>query len=679
MTMHDEHEPNQGEEGVQPTVELPVAGIQPASDPQAAPGAGPAGAPGEHIAPPSEHVPEATEQFPPAEHHGYVTPPPPPATSAGDGGAGSSDSSGGASGGGGGGGWDGGTFSAGQPERKRHRGKLVALIAVGLLLLGGVAFAGVMLVNKTSAASDQLAKMVPASDQLYATAYLDPGAEQKINLRDLLERFPALQGKNPVDKVDEALEQLLKPTGLSYAEDVKPWLGNQLAVTGKLDDSGNPDVAVLISTSDDDKALATMHRLEGLSSNADITWSSTTYQGVDVRVGKSGSDSSNGALGGLGSNPAYAVVDHVLVVGSSLDRIQRVIDADQGTTSQLSGDPNFQKARDALPGEVLGMAYLNVGDLIDKAIPQLEAGLGFADLPPGCGGDQVTKSLDAIRAFRGLALSATAETDGLQFDAALAIDRSKLPSEAATAVAASDHQNAGLSFTPKDAFGVIGFNGAGLLNTELGTFGKCSPKVDQQLQSLGVKDILSNLSGDMAVEVSPGSDGGGVPGGALIAAVKDEAKMKTSLDRLATKLLAQGGQAGGPVKPTSETYKGVTIESISQPGDQSIAPAWAVTNGVAIIATTPAEVKAAIDAHGGEGITSSANFQQAATHVDLNSGNLVYADISAILDAVETNVSSGGDAATEAILANVRPVKATILQSGLDGDVLTVRWFFLVP
>ena len=49
--------------------------------------------------------------------------------------------------------------------------------------------------------------MVPASDQLYATAYLDPGADQKINLRDLLQRFPALQGKNPVDKVDEGLEQ----------------------------------------------------------------------------------------------------------------------------------------------------------------------------------------------------------------------------------------------------------------------------------------------------------------------------------------------------------------------------------------------------------------------------------------------------------------------------------------
>src|SRR4051794_13053988 len=152
--MHHEQEPNRGEEGAQPTVELPIAGTQP----------------GEHTAPPSEQVPEAPEQFPSASDHGYVTPPPP---SPGDGGAGP----GGGIGGTGGGGWDGGASGAGQhPPQKRHRGRLVALVAVGILLLGGVAFAGVMLVNKTSAASDQLAKMVPASDQLYATAYLDPGA-----------------------------------------------------------------------------------------------------------------------------------------------------------------------------------------------------------------------------------------------------------------------------------------------------------------------------------------------------------------------------------------------------------------------------------------------------------------------------------------------------------------------
>src|SRR5262249_53297640 len=173
-------------------------------------------------------------------------------------------------------------------------------------------------------------------------------------------------------------------------------------------------------------------RVEGLSSNAQMTWRTETYKGVDVRVG-TGPASDAGSSFDLSNNAAYAIVDNSLVVATSLDRVQRVIDADQGTTGALSDDPNFQKARDSLPSEVLGVAYVNVGDLIDKAIPQLEAGLGFADLPPGCGGDQLTKGLDAVRAFRGLAASLTAEPDGLQLDAGLAIRRSQLPSTAATA------------------------------------------------------------------------------------------------------------------------------------------------------------------------------------------------------------------------------------------------------
>src|SRR4051812_21450113 len=242
--MNHENEPPK-EDAPQPTVELPVGETQPlaaaeqpagwqAGSSSETPGEQ-ATPPGEHTAPPAEHVPAPTEQFPPATDHGYVTPPlppPPPVTPGG---------------GGGGGGYGPGP----QEPRRRHRGKLVAAIVIGVLLLGGVAFAGVMLVTKSSAAPDKLAGMVPASDQLYATAYLDPGADQKINLRDLLQRFPAMQGKDPVQKLDETLEQLLKPTGLSYTADVKPWLGTQIAVSGKLDDSGNPDAAVLIASKDD--------------------------------------------------------------------------------------------------------------------------------------------------------------------------------------------------------------------------------------------------------------------------------------------------------------------------------------------------------------------------------------------------------------------------------------------
>ncbi len=645
---HDDDTPAGGtppgdDESQRPTVEHPIAGS-------------PAGSPsGEHTAPPPEHVPAPTEQFPPAADHGYATPPP-PVTPAGGGG--------------------GSTFGPQEPERPKRRNpvKLVALVALAVLLLGGVAFAGVMLVNTTSAAPDAMAKMVPASDQLYVTAYLDPGADQKLNLRDLLERFPAMQGKDPAQKLDETLEQALKPTGLSFADDVKPWLGSQIGAAGTIDDQGQPDVAVMIATKDDQKALNTMKRLEGLSSNANVTWSSQTYQGVAIRVGQGPQEGvSGGPLSGFAGNPAYAVVDHTLVVATNPAALKGVIDADQGRGGALSDDASFQKARDALPDEVLGMAYLNVGDVVDRVLPQLEAGAGFAALPPGCGGDQLNTSLDSLRAFRGLAFSATAQTDGLQLDAGLALDRSKLPSGAATAVA-SGHQNAALSFVPQDSYGVLAFEGAGLVNTELSGLAKCQPEIRRRIDQLGIKDVLSNLSGDMAVSVGPGAQGR--PGGALVAAVKDEAKMRSALDALAGKLAGHG-----PARFVSESYKGVTIKSLqsSTPSDSGIAPSWAVTDGVAIVGTTPDDVKAAIDAHAGDDITSSSTFKEAAARIDLNNGSLFYADVSKILDAVEQQMPSGDLAGFQQVTANLRPVKATILQSGLGGDVLTVRWFFLVP
>lgn len=558
--------------------------------------------------------------------------------------------------------------------KKRNRGKLVALVAVGVLLLGGVAFAGVTLVNKTSAAPDAMASMVPANDQLYVTAYLDPGADQKINLRNLLQRFPAMKGKDATQQIDSGLEQLLQPTGLSYAEDVKPWLGTQIAVAGRLDDSGNPDAAVLIATKDDAKTLQTMKRVEGLSKNAELTWTSTSYKGVEIREGHAPQSNGGGSALASITSPAYAVVDHTLVVATSLDRLQRVIDADQGSSDDLASDPNFQKARGALPDQVLGMAYVNVGGLIDAYLPQLEAGLGFADLPSGCGSDQLTKSLDSLRAFRGLAMGLSAQTDGLQLDAGLSMDRTKLPSAAASAVDSADHENAGLSFVPKDALGAVAVNGAGVLDQELSTVGKCQPDVKKQLDEYGVPAILSNLAGDMTLEVRPGAKG--TPGGALIAAVKDEAKMRSSLDTLATKLLQLNGSSD---KPKSETYQGVTIESAQLTPQDEVQPSWAVTDGVVIIATSPDEVKAAIDAHAGGDITTSPNFQQAASHVDLNSPDLVYADVSKILGAVESSMDSSGRQEFQQIAENLQPIKATILQAGVDGDVLSVRWFVLVP
>jgi hypothetical protein len=645
---HHEQDPTSGGTPPQPerpTEQFPPVGDQPPTV--------------EHPIPPAPGQPPSppTESFPPATDHGYVTPPPP--APPGD--------------------WYGGQGPSGpqEPPKRKGRGKLVALIVGGVILLGGVAFAGVMLVDKVSATPDQMAKMVPAKDQAYVTAYLDPGADQALNLRDLLQRFPALKKKGAGKAIDEGLEELLRPAGLSYVRDIKPWLGTQIAVSGRMDKDGKPSLAVMFASKDDAKALETMKRVEGLSSNADIDWSTETYKGIDIRVSRPSSPDQGTSFGPLGDQVAYAIVDGSLVIANGLDRMKEVVDADQGNGEALSDDPNFDKAVDALPDDVLGMAYVNLGDLLDQVIPELEAGIGFADLPDACDKDEFNKTFDALRAYRGLALSTTAESNGLAIDVAVAIDRSKLPSDAPTAGSSDPHQNVALSFTPEGAFGVVTFAGAESIAKQFDQAEQCAdPEAKKQFDEYGVKDILSNLAGDVGVEVNPGK-AGGTPTGALIASVKNEAKMQSSLDKLATKLAGESDVG----EPVSTTYKGVKITSI-QPdpsSDEEFVPTWAVTDGVAIIATSPAEMKAVIDAHQGEDITDDATFQEAAAQVDLEGSPLAYIDVRRVVTAYVAALPDFFKDDLGPTLDNVKPVKATILSAGGDGDVTTVRWFFLIP
>ncbi|MFL5796496.1 MAG: DUF3352 domain-containing protein [Actinomycetota bacterium] len=543
------------------------------------------------------------------------------------------------------------------------------MVAAAVVVLGGVAFAGVMVVKSLAASPDVLSKMVPASDQAYVTAFLDPGTGQKLHLHDLLGRFPALQGKDPVKTLEQFLEEQFRPTGLSYLRDVKPWLGSQIGVAGRMNDSGEPDAAVMIVTKDDEQALTAFHRLEGLSDNAGLLWRTEPYRGIDIRVGEQPGGN------GFGHAAAYAVVDHVAVVGTSLARVQGVIDADQGRTDTLAGDANFQKSRDALPDDVLGMAYVNIGDILDKAIPSLEAGLGFADLPPGCGSDQIGRSLDAARAIRGLALSVTAESDGAALDMGLTLDRSLLPGGDQALIAGENQRNTVLSFAPNDAMAVFGITGAQGLDAGIDQLGKCQPGVQEQLDRFGVKDILQNLSGDIGVELHQVSSTD-APVAAVVAGVKDEGKMQASLDHLAQQLAQESGSSASP---TSEDYHGVTIKSVEADPSIGLAPAWAVTDGVAILATTPDEVRAAIDAHSGNDVTAAPNFQAAAARVQLDNQEVLYVDVGAVLDAVEAQTSPDALGEFRRVTENVRPVKATILTAATDGDVIKVRWFFLIP
>ncbi len=573
------------------------------------------------------------------------------------------------------------TFSEGPPSspgeggppagggRDRGRGKLVALIVAGVILLGGAVFAAVKVITALTGTGDVLAKMVPADNQFYVTAYLDPGASQKLYLRDLAGKFPALQSKDLAKTLDQKLEQALRPTGLSYVRDVKPWLGSQLAVTGQVSDAG-PTIAVLIASKDDDLAGRTLSRLEGVSENTGLTWKGQDYKGVEIRVGTGPAGVGGGVFG---DSVAYAVVDHTAVIASGLGAVEQVIDADQGSTSNLGDDATFTATGDTLPSSVLGMAYVNTGVLIDKYLPQIRSGLDQFGASGPCG-KNATTSLDSLRVFRGMGLSLSADPDGILLDIGVSMDRSKGPSPGPEGddAAIEDHRNVTLSFTPPNAYGLFGLAGADrIARTTLKQLEDCASSSLSELDQLGVQSVIANLGGDIGLEFQPGTKS--TPGGAIFAQAKDGGQMQAALDELFDRV-AEGADV------RSQDYKGTTIKSIQVPDLREMGwePAWAVVDGVGIVASAPQALEAAIDAHGGSDVTTGERFEQAAGHVDLDSKAILYVDVGGVLEAVRATVPADLQADFDQGVENVRPLKAVVLSATSSGDSAEEQLFFLI-
>jgi len=115
-------------------------------------------------------------------------------------------------------------------------GRRTALVAggavVGLALVGG----GVWAAMSFFASGPQPSEALPAGTIGYASIDLDPSGGQKIEAFRMVEKFPAIKKElDGFDADDDILALMFESLedecdGLSYDEDVKPWLGYRFAV-----------------------------------------------------------------------------------------------------------------------------------------------------------------------------------------------------------------------------------------------------------------------------------------------------------------------------------------------------------------------------------------------------------------------------------------------------------------
>ena len=431
--------------------------------------------------------------------------------------------------------WGGAPLSPEAPTEQAPAGRksrrttwLVGGGVVGLLALGAGAWAAVSFFQQGS----QPAEALPSTTVAYVSVDLDPSGSQKIDAFRTLNKFPAFKDKVGIHNVDDVRQKLgdelikgLGCDGLSYADDIDPWLGNRAAFAAVDLGKRDPEPVAVVQVTDDGKATSALDRLTTCAGSSDDTF-------VDVHDGWA-------------------------VFAESQDAVDKVVSETDHAT--LADDATYQKWTKAVgdSGVVNMYAAPAAGDYLAGQLDRLQ-GLGGLGLgTPGTAFSSTTAApasystlrtsssgFDSVlKNFRGAAATLRFTGDGLEL--ATATD----PGLTADGVA-TDQGGAVVANLPDDTAAAIGI---GLKSGWLGQYadqlaeafggGKTGQQMLDRLSSgtgldlpddvetlLGSSTALS-ISKDFDYEAaSMSDDGDGVP--VALAVRGDSAAIEKVLDKV---------------------------------------------------------------------------------------------------------------------------------------------------
>jgi hypothetical protein len=570
--------------------------------------------------------------------------------------------------------------AAPQPWLLRHRRLLIPAAAV--LALGAVSAAAVLLLVKPSGVVE---KMLPATADVIAVANLDPSVTQKVNLLRAVHSFPDYK----TDKaITDKLDQVLKDSGLSFSGDIQPWLGSEIGASVTLNlksamggSAADSPAAFYAVSRDDTKARAMLAKLRASTWAKNYRWKDETYNGIVISVGTP-TDTS-------GKTAAYSIVDHVVVLATSSALIHEIIDTDQGRAPRLVDSGDYQATLAGLPADRLGLVYVNGKSIVGNVKKDMATtpALGLA-----------LKNVNDLDALQGIGATLSANGDGLLTDVLVKFDQSKLSPATREALAQPGRADTLVSWIPKasDAFlSITSLNKT--IQTVLDQSGNtASVKAGTDAVGLtGPAGVLPHLTGDAGLEVSFGQNG--LPAGAILLGTDDARTMNAFFARLLA--LAEGvagssfgSPSGVAVTPPASslsrtTYRGVVITSWASPllgqlgAGETFIPSYAVLDGMGILASTPAEVKAIVDAHKGAAtIASDPTYKTSSVASLAKPSAIVYVDIARLLNAIRQSPlgAQTGLSSSSTLGANADPFKAVIITAASQADRATERFFVIV-
>jgi hypothetical protein len=264
-------------------------------------------------------------------------------------------------------------------------------VAGGAAAVVALGAAGAWGVASFMSGGTEAAEAVPDDALAYVSLNLDPDGGQKLDAYRTLKKFPAL--KKYLDKSGggtdlrrSLVEPLLKEAdcpGVTFDDDIAPWLGNAIAVAAVPGKDG-PEAAAFLQVTDESAAKAGIKKIVA----------------CDEADGGVPSDDLTGT----------AFTDGWVVVAKTDAKAQAVVDDAAGGT--LADDPGYQKWVAAAGGEGIVTAYVDA----DAPTAALDAADGSLATLDGSGaGAQAETIRQTFKDFQGGA--AAVRFDGTSLEA----------------------------------------------------------------------------------------------------------------------------------------------------------------------------------------------------------------------------------------------------------------------
>ncbi len=555
---------------------------------------------------------------------------------------------------------------------------LVAVLAAGI----GIALGSFLLTTRTTVVGGG-ASYVPASAPFYFEMRLEPSADQDGALRQLLGRFPPIEGVDldqPLyAQLTEQLDEMLadEDVDVSWSADVAPWFDGHVGLAvmdiplDALADDPIPSMVVLVGVSDSAAAAVSIERLI-TESDGETTFSEQVHDGVTIRV--------------AGDEGAYALTDDQLLIAPSAADIIVALDAHDTGTTTLAEVGETTRLTDALPSDWLAFGVYDLTDLMATTIAEGE-----------------TQSPAMVEAFAALlehqplrgAMAFTAGGDRLAVDVA-----TDLP----TGPFAVTNEDRGLAAeVPADTLYYAEAGNLGLtLSAVIEPMKEAAASVPEGAEQVAM--IEAALGADLEELVSWIDDGavsigfdGSQPYGGMVLVPNDMAAAERRLSQLISFASLAGLDPSSGVSTETSEIGSVSVTTIRWEDPNALPPdpmlpiptgvavQIAVTDDRALIGLGETFVGRVLELDPGDGLASVARYSDTVTELGgaTNTG-LAWMDLTGIREAIEKafateieSMDAAGFYMTE-IRPWLMPLDRIVGISRLEGDVHLQRSVLLI-